>query len=94
MDSGPELLDFLARVRRVTGLPVGFKTVVAGDGWLNDLCVEIHNRGPENAPDFITVDGGDGGTGAAPMPLMDSVGLPLKEALPMVVDVLTRYNLR
>ncbi len=94
IDNVGELLDFINHVREVSGLPVGFKTVLAGDGWLQDLCREIHNRGKQSAPDFITVDGGDGGTGAAPMPLMDNVGLPLKEALPMVVDVLVRYGLR
>ena len=45
-------------------------------------------------PDFITIDSGDGGTGAAPMALMDHVGLPLREALPMVVDILDQYGLR
>ena len=41
-------------------------------------------RGANSAPDFITIDGGEGGTGAAPMPLMDLVGMPVREALPMV----------
>jgi len=89
-----ELLDFLAHLREVSGKPVGFKTVVGATGWLETLCLEVLKRGPESAPDFITVDGGDGGTGAAPMPLMDNVGLPLREALLLVVDTLTRYGLR
>jgi glutamate synthase domain-containing protein 2 len=58
------------------------------------MCKEINARGDESAPDFITVDSGDGGTGAAPLPLMDNVGLPVKEALPMVIDILCKYNLR
>ncbi len=58
------------------------------------MCLEIHSRGIESAPDFITVDSGDGGTGAAPLPLMDNVGLPIKEALPMVIDILSRAQLR
>ncbi|MFT5001321.1 MAG: glutamate synthase domain-containing protein 2 [Planctomycetota bacterium] len=89
-----ELLDFIAHVRDLTGLPVGFKAVIGGYGWLDGLCEEIHARGLESAPDFITIDSGDGGTGAAPMPLMDSVGLTVKESLPMVVDVLIKYGLR
>ncbi len=89
-----ELLDFISHLRDVSGLPVGFKTVVSNANWLEVLCREIHARGLDHAPDFITVDGGDGGTGAAPMPLMDNVGLPLREALAMVVDTLTRYGLR
>lgn len=87
------MLDFIAHVRDVTGKPVGLKSVVSGKGWLEMLCDEIHVRGIESAPDFFTVDGGDGGTGAAPMPLMDNVGLPLKESLPMLSDVLHAYGL-
>ncbi|NOX72478.1 MAG: FMN-binding glutamate synthase family protein, partial [Alphaproteobacteria bacterium] len=89
-----ELLDYIARIRDISGLPVGFKTVISTPDWLGVLCREIHARGIEHAPDFITVDGGDGGTGAAPMPLMDNVGLPLKESLPMLIDTLTQYGLR
>jgi glutamate synthase domain-containing protein 2 len=94
IDSVEELLDFINLLQRITGKPVGFKTVVGAYGWLEQMCKEINRRGPEFAPDFITVDSGDGGTGAAPMPLMDNVGLPLKEALPMVVDILHRHGLR
>ena len=93
IDSVDDLLDMTARVREVTGRPVGFKSVVGAYGWLEALCEAIHARGIESAPDFITVDSGDGGTGAAPMPLMDNVGLPVKEALPVVVDILIRYGL-
>ena len=83
-----DLLDLVARVREATGKPTGFKAVIAGTEWLEELCREIHRRGIESAPDFITVDGGDGGTGAAPMPLMDLVGLTVRESLPMVSDLL------
>ena len=89
-----ELLNFIRQVREVTGKPTGFKVVIGSDGWLKDMCEEIQKCGVESAPDFITVDSCDGGTGAAPMPLMDDVGLPIKESLPMVVDILTQYNLR
>ncbi len=94
VDSIEDLLDFIAEVREISGLPVGFKAVIGAYGWLDSLCKEINARGPEHAPDFITVDSGDGGTGAAPMPLMDNCGLPVKEALPMVVDILVRHDLR
>ncbi len=89
-----DILDMVAHVRGVTGKPVGLKTVIGAWGWLDELCQEINRRGPESAPDFIAVDGGDGGTGAAPMPLMDNVGLPLREALPVLVDILTANGLR
>ena len=89
-----QLIDLINQVQQTTGKPVGFKTVVGAYGWLEKMCEEINRRGPEFAPDFITIDSGDGGTGAAPMPLMDNVGLPLRESLPMVVDILCRYGLR
>ncbi len=88
-----DLLSMINRIRSVTGKPTGFKSVIGAYGWLEDMCVRIHELGPEHAPDFITVDSGDGGTGAAPMPLMDNVGLPIRESLPMVVDILARYGL-
>jgi glutamate synthase domain-containing protein 2 len=77
----------------VSGLPTGFKCVVGAYGWLDEFCQLIHERGPEHAPDFITIDSGDGGTGAAPLPLMDEMGLPIRESLPMVVDKLNEYGL-
>jgi glutamate synthase domain-containing protein 2 len=89
-----ELLDFINRVRDIAGKPVGFKAVVGAYGWLDSLFNEIHKRGLDVAPDFITVDGADGGTGAAPMPLIDDMGLPLRESLPMVVDKLNEHDLR
>jgi len=89
-----ELLDFIKHIREVTGKPTGFKAVIGSDDWLKKLCEEIQKCGIESAPDFITIDSCDGGTGAAPMPLMDDVGLPIKESLPMVVDILMQYGLR
>jgi glutamate synthase domain-containing protein 2 len=89
-----DLLDMIAHIREVTGKPVGFKTVIGSYGWLDEMCALIHERGPEAAPDFITVDSGDGGTGAAPMPLMDNVGLTVRESLPNVSDILHRHGLR
>ncbi len=89
-----DLLDMIGRIRRVTGKPTGFKAVLGGSGWLEELMQRIRARGEENAPDFITVDSADGGTGAAPMPLIDNVGLPLRESLPMLVDKLIEHGLR
>ena len=94
IDSVETLLDVIAHVRTVTGKPVGIKTVIGNREWLDRLCEEIVVRGLESAPDYITVDGGDGGSGAAPMALMDNVGLPLREALPMVADILVKYRLK
>ncbi|WP_462166180.1 FMN-binding glutamate synthase family protein [Pseudoalteromonas sp. GB43] len=89
-----DLLDMIETVRSTTGKPTGFKAVIGEYTWLESLFSEINNRGIESAPDFITIDSADGGTGAAPQPLMDSVGLPLRESLPLVVDLLKKHGLR
>jgi glutamate synthase domain-containing protein 2 len=94
IDSPVELLDFIDRVRQATGKPTGFKSVISGVVWVGKLCEEIHRRGVDSAPDFITVDSADGGTGAAPQSLIDNMGLPIWESLPMVADQLIRYDLR
>ena len=92
--SNDELLDAIGRVREVTGKPVGFKSVFGSPSWPQELCEAILRRGEDSAPDFIAVDGADGGSGAAPQSLMDYVGLPLRESLPMVVDILERNGLK
>ncbi len=94
INSVSALLDFIQQIREMTGKPVGFKTVLGEREWLDELCREIERRGIESAPDFITIDGGDGGSGAAPMALMDNVGLPLSEALPMVDGILVQNRLK
>jgi glutamate synthase domain-containing protein 2 len=94
IDSAEDLLNMIGHIREVTGLPVGFKSVIGAYGWLDELCQLVLARGIECAPDFITVDSGDGGTGAAPMSLMDCVGLTIRESLPLVVDMLNRYGLK
>lgn len=89
-----ELLDLVARVRAVTGMPVGIKFVVGNSKLLHDLFAVIGKRGDESAPDFITLDSGDGGTGAAPMPLLDNMGLTIRESLPFTVDARNRAGLK
>ncbi len=89
-----ELLDMIEHIRRLSGKPTGFKTVLGDADWLNELCQEILKRGIERAPDFITIDGAEGGTGAAPLSLIDYMGLPIAESLPALVDALVEYGLR
>ena len=89
-----DLLDMINRVRDVTGKPVGFKSVISSERFPIDLCEAIVRRGIAQAPDFITVDGGEGGSGAAPQILADHMGLPITESLPLIVDLLTEYGLR
>jgi glutamate synthase domain-containing protein 2 len=94
IESIPDLLDMIAHIRSVTGKPVGFKMVIGGYEWMDKLCRLIVARGLDAAPDFVTVDSSDGGTGAAPPALMDYMGLPLSESLPAFADKLTEYGLK
>ena len=90
----PQLLDAIRHIRELTGKPTGFKAVFGDMTMIEELCDEVHRRGIESAPDFIIVDGSEGGTGAAPQTLMEGVGLPLHEALPALVDMLVVKGLR
>ncbi|WP_265570795.1 FMN-binding glutamate synthase family protein [Sphingomicrobium nitratireducens] len=89
-----ELIRMIRRLRDVSGKPVGIKIVIGDARWIEELFARLEGADPADAPDFITVDGGDGGTGAAPMPLMDNVGLTVREGLPILVDLRERYGLK
>jgi len=96
MDIGnaDELLDMVAHIREVTGKPVGVKTAIGGWAFMHQLGDAIQRRGLDLAPDFLVIDGGEGGTGAAPQALMDHMAMPIAEALPRVVDALIETGLR
>ena len=89
-----ELLDKVAYLRELTGRPVGVKTAIGGWDFVNDLCDTVLRRGKDYAPDFLAIDGGEGGSGAAPQTLMDHMALPIAEALPRVVDSLLQADLK
>ena len=74
----------VGHIREVTGKPVGIKTVFGSDEPFRELFALINERGPDSAPDFITIDGGEGGTGAAPMPLMDLVGVSVGDRVTLL----------
>jgi glutamate synthase domain-containing protein 2 len=87
------LLAFIARLRELSGgKPVGFKLCVGEPREFVDICVAMRETGI--LPDFITVDGSEGGTGAAPIEFSDSIGMPLEEALVFVTDTLSGYDLK
>jgi glutamate synthase (ferredoxin) len=70
------MLDFIERLADVTGLPVGIKSAVGEIEFWHELARQM--RQSNRAPDFITIDGGEGGTGAAPLVFSDHVALPFK----------------
>ncbi|MDA9799210.1 FMN-binding glutamate synthase family protein [Luminiphilus sp.] len=88
------LLDLIATVRDISKKPTGIKFVLGQTQWLDDFCAAIHSRGVDSAPDFITLDSADGGTGAAPQGLMDNMGLPVAASLPLVDAALRQAGLR
>ncbi|MFB6805305.1 FMN-binding glutamate synthase family protein [Streptomyces sp. NPDC056387] len=88
-----ELVRFLARMRELSdGKPVGFKLCVGSRREFLAVCKAMVEEG--TTPDFIIVDGAEGGTGAAPLEFADQVGLPLGEGLMTVHNALVGAGLR
>ena len=87
------LLEFVRQLRDLSGgKPIGFKLCVGRPSEFVAICKAMVETGI--LPDFITVDGGEGGTGAAPLEFSNSVGAPLEEGLSFVHDPLSGFDLR
>ncbi len=88
-----ELFEFVKTLRELSeGKPVGFKLAIGQKDEFIALCKAMVKT--EIYPDFITIDGGEGGTGAAPLEHTNSVGMPLREALAFVSDSLIGFDLK
>ena len=88
-----ELMDFITNLRQLSGgKPVGFKLCIGQRAEFMAICKAMLKAGV--TPDFITVDGAEGGTGAAPMEFTNHLGLPLNEGLSFVHNVLVGVGLR
>lgn len=87
----PELVDFVESIAEATGLPVGIKAAIGKLEQWEELAqiMEKENRGP----DFITIDGGEGGTGAAPPSFADHVSLPWVYGFSDVYKLFQKHNL-
>ncbi len=87
------LLQFVKRLRDLSGgKPIGFKLCIGQKSQFLGICKAMISTGI--LPDFITVDGGEGGTGAAPIEFSNSVGMPLREALAFVYDALHGFGIK
>lgn len=87
------LLDFIRQLRELSdGKPVGFKLCIGSKQEFMDICDRMQETGIK--PDFITVDGTEGGTGAAPIIFSNYVGMPWEQGLIFVVDTLRKYGLK
>ena len=87
----PGLVDFVERIADATGLPVGIKSAVGDASFWQELAGHMATTG--RGPDFVTVDGGEGGTGAAPLAFSDHVSLPFVQAFPTVYKAFAREGL-
>ncbi len=87
------MLQFIKQVRDLCdGKPVGIKLCIGRTDEFIQLCEKMIETGIK--PDFITIDGAEGGTGAAPIEFADGVGMPIQPALIFTHKTLTRFNLR
>lgn len=86
------LMSFVEELREVGGKPVGIKIVAGSKSEVEKLVREMAEIG--KTPDFITIDGGEGGTGATFQELSDAAGLPLFSALPLLDEMLKKYGIR
>lgn len=92
-DTPEGLLFFIKKCRDLSGgKPIGFKLCVGAKHEFIAICKAMVQTGIK--PDFIAVDGGEGGTGAAPLEFSNSVGTPLKEGLAFVYDALIGFDLK
>ena len=88
-----ELMQLIAQMRTLSkGKPIGFKLCIGRKSEFLSICKAILETGIK--PDFISVDGGEGGTGAAPLEFSNSVGMPYREGLAFVYDALIGFGLK
>ncbi|MBT6438239.1 MAG: FMN-binding glutamate synthase family protein [Flavobacteriales bacterium] len=88
-----ELMKFIKLLRdKSGGKPIGFKLCIGKKSEFIEICEAIVSTGIK--PDFITVDGGEGGTGAAPIEFSNSLGMPLKDGLSFAYDTLVGFDLK
>jgi len=86
-----EMIDFIESLAEISGLPIGIKSAVGESLFWENLAKTMTEK--NLGPDFITIDGGEGGTGAAPMTFTDHVSLPFKIGFKRVYTAFKEYNL-
>ncbi len=92
--NSPEgLVHFIQQLQELSGgKPVGFKLCIGSKQEFIDICKAMVSTGI--SPDFITIDGGEGGTGAAPVEFSNSIGMPMRDGLAFAYDTLMGYDLK
>ena len=92
-NSPTEMMHFIKLLRELSGgKPIGFKLCIGSEKEFYDMCKAMIKTGIK--PDFISIDGGEGGTGAAPVEFSDSLGMPLLDGLSFAIDTLRGFDLK
>jgi len=92
-----DLFDFVKKLQKLSEKPVGIKIIISSKDGFSEMAKEIKKRIDNNmfgVPDFITIDGGDGGSATAPLYLMERVGLETKDSIFIADSILKEYELR
>ncbi|MBK6264190.1 FMN-binding glutamate synthase family protein [Marivirga sp. S37H4] len=87
------LFDFIDRVRKITQKPVGIKMVIGHTSEIEEVAAKMSEQ-PGRGPDYIAIDGGDGGTGASPLVLSSYAGLPMKQGVAVADWALKKHKVR
>ncbi len=90
------LFDFIAYLQKLSGKPVGFKTIISDKESFSEIAHALKMRldAGKPIPDFITIDGGEGGSATAPIELMERIGLGIKDAIYLADDILRGEGVR
>lgn len=92
-NNAESLMKFVKQLRDLSGgKPIGFKLCVGKKEEFADMCKAMISTGIK--PDFITIDGGEGGTGAAPIEFSNSLGMPLRDGLAFAVNMLRGFDVK
>lgn len=91
-DSFDSMLDFIERVREVSGKPVGIKMVIGAEETFEEFASYMKKSG--RYPDFLSIDGAEGGSGATYKAMSDSVGLPIVPSIMIANSLLKQYGIR
>jgi len=88
--------DFISELQELSGKPVGFKIVISTKEDFERYAQALKKRkdAGKSIADFLTIDGGDGGSATAPLEMMSRIGLPIRASLQIVIEVLETYGLR
>lgn len=87
------LFDFIDHVRGIAKKPVGIKMVIGHTAEIESIAAKMQQE-PGRGPDYIAIDGGEGGTGASPLVLSSYAGLPMKQAVAVADWALKKHNVR